>query len=83
MASKVSAFSEDITKQELDNAKTQAIRIMQRDMFEKELDTLNEGKEVKFGPCKKWNLALDSEGIIRCFGRLENLLEPKIKNDPF
>ena len=82
-ASNVSEFSQNIvSKQELDYAKTQAIRIMQRDMFAKELETLKEGKEVKFGPCKKWNLALDSDGIIRCFGRLENLLEPKIKNDP-
>ncbi|CAL4214760.1 unnamed protein product, partial [Meganyctiphanes norvegica] len=36
----------------------------------------------KKGPYRKLNLFLDAQGIIRCMDRLNNLLEPKIKNYP-
>ena len=71
-----------ITKEELDNAKLAAIRVMQSDMFTEELRTLKAKKEVKVGPCRKWGLYLDTDGIIRCWGRVLDHLEPRIKNNP-
>ena len=71
-----------VSKEELDLAKLIGIKIMQSDMFLEEFNLLKAGKSVKAGICRKWNLFLDSDGIIRCKGRLLNLLEPRIKNDP-
>ena len=82
-ASKEVKYDRDfVSKEELDDAKLAAIRVMQSDMFAEELHILNANKEVKKGPCRKWSLFLDSDGIIRCKGRLLNLLEPRIKNNP-
>ena len=73
---------EILTKEELDHAKITAIRISQSEMFPNEVQTLESGNPIVIGVCRKWNLFIDSDSIIRCKGRLENLLEPKIKNDP-
>ena len=71
-----------ITKDELDKAKVAAIKIMQHEMFPEECKLLESGKPVVSGVCRKWNIFLDKSCIIRCKGRLQNLLEPRIKNDP-
>ena len=79
----VEEYSKDsVCKEELDRAKLVAIKIMQRDMFVPELQILKENKEVTKGPCRKWHLYLDSDGIIRCKGRLLNPLEPRSKHNP-
>ncbi|CAL4152704.1 unnamed protein product [Meganyctiphanes norvegica] len=80
---KLQEFNRDqVTKNAMDEAKDTAIRIMQEDMFGEELHHLKRGQVITKGPCRKWNLFLDTAGIIRCRGRLANLSEPKIKNDP-
>ncbi|CAL4157452.1 unnamed protein product, partial [Meganyctiphanes norvegica] len=71
-----------VSKQAMDQAKQTAIRIMQADMFGDVLHQLKRGNPIKKGPYRKLNLFIDKQGIIRCMGRLNNLLEPKIKNDP-
>ena len=53
---------------------------MQRDMFATELVILKRGEEVKIGHFKRKNIFLDSQGIIRSKGRLENMLEPNFNN---
>ena len=79
--SKMINYKKDkISKAELDGAKLEAIRIMQRDMFTVELVILKRGEEVKIGHCKRKNIFLDSQGIIRSKGRLENMLEPNVNN---
>ena len=67
-----------MAKEELDHAKLEAVKIMQRDMFSEELAALKSGQEITSGSCKKLNIHLDSDGVIRCQGRLENSLEPTI-----
>merc|ERR1739842_256928 len=48
-------FSKEVVSQEeIGNAKLVAIRVMQRDMFEKEWETLKAGKQVKEGPYRKF-----------------------------
>ena len=66
-------FHRDVVhKDELINAKSVAIRIMQRESFPRQLALLRGGKPIK-GPLKKLNLYIDNIGIIRCRHRLENL----------
>ena len=62
-----------IHKDELINAKTVAIRIMQRESFPRQLAVLRGGKSVNKGPLKRLNLYLDDNDIIRCRHRLDNL----------
>ena len=62
-----------ITTQELTNAKTIAIKTMQREAFANELAILNNGNTVNHGSNRKYNLFLDPQGIIRCKHRLDNL----------
>ncbi|CAL4088463.1 unnamed protein product, partial [Meganyctiphanes norvegica] len=71
-----------VSKQAMDQAKQIAIKVMQADMFGEVLHQLRRGNQIKKGPYRKLNLFLDTQGIIRCMGRLQNLLEPTIKNDP-
>ena len=73
---------DEISKDELDHAKRVAIRVMQSDTFGEELAILQRGEQVKKGLLRKWNLHLDKDGLIRCEGRLGNMAEPRITNDP-
>ena len=71
---KETTFHRDhVTKEELNHAKTTAIKVMQREAFAQELAVLNGGGTIDKGPRKKWKLYLDTEGIIRCKHRLDNL----------
>ena len=44
----------------------EAFKIMQRECYYQEYETLKSGKVVKFGRCKSWGLTLDDNGVIRC-----------------
>ena len=70
-----------LTKQELDKAKITCIKIVQREMFQEELENLQQGLPIKEGIGGKKDLYLDPEGIIRSHGRLERLLEPTVSNN--
>ena len=74
--------SDLVTKKELNHAKNVAIKVMQQDMFGNELSLLKQKKSVMEGPAKKLNLYLDPDGLIRCKGRLENLPDADISNEP-
>ena len=69
-----------ITKEEVDRAKLLAIKIMQDEMFPKEREALNNNKRIDT-PNRKFNLYLDGD-VIRCEGRLTNLLSSEIENNP-
>ena len=71
-----------MTKEELNHAKHVAIKVMQQDMFGNKLSLLKQKKPVMEGPAKKLNLYLDPDGLIRCKGRLENLPDADISNEP-
>ena len=62
-----------VPKDELINAKTIAIRLMQKESFPRQLALLRGGKPVNKGPLKRLNLYLDDKHIIRCRHRLDNL----------
>ena len=55
---------------ELEEAKLVAIKAMQRECFPVEIMTLYEGKKVKSGRCRLFQLQLDPEGIVRCMARV-------------
>ena len=83
MHTPVSKFSRNfVSKEELDQAKITAIKVMQNDMFVEELKSLRAGESVVTGVCRKLNLFFDLNGVIRCRGRLTNLQEPEIRNKP-
>ena len=44
----------------------EAFKIMQRECYQQEYETLCMGKSVKFGRCKQWDLFFDNKGVIRC-----------------
>ena len=69
-----------ISKEEVDKAKTTGIRIMQEEMFPEELAALQDGRKITTSN-RKLNLYLQ-EGIIKCRGRLGNLQDSQIQNDP-
>ena len=71
----------DVGKDELNRTKVQATKIMQRDVFVKDLATLVENGEVKVGPCKGKSVFIDGKGIMRAHGRLERDLEPELNNN--
>ena len=71
---------EIISKEELDKVKLLGIKIMQKEMFPQELKTLENNKKVDT-PNRKYNLFLDN-GVIKCDGRLVNLLDSDIENNP-
>ena len=61
--------TKEFSKEELDQAKTKAIQVMQKDMFNKELQLLTKKLPITTGPYRKWGLHLDTNGIIRCRDR--------------
>ena len=63
----------EFSKEELDQAKTKSIKVMQQDMFHKELSQLHKGLEVKVGTYRKWGLYLDNSKVIRCRDRTSQL----------
>ena len=69
----------EFTKEEIDKAKISGIIIMQKEMFSKELESLNCNRKINT-PNRKLNLYLDS-GVIKCRGRLGNLLD-QAENTP-
>ena len=70
----VSNFTrEQVSKAELDHAKTTAIKIMQRESFARELEILKGGKTITKGSFSMYGLHLDDNGIIRCKHRVDNL----------
>ena len=44
----------------------EAFKIMQKECYKQEYETLLSGKSVKFGRCKQWELFFDDKGVIRC-----------------
>ena len=44
----------------------EAFKIMQRECYRQEHATLSDGKSVKSGRCKQWDLFCDDKGVIRC-----------------
>ena len=68
------------SKEEIDEAKTTGIKVMQKEMFPAELDALVANKRVETKN-RKLNLYLDN-GEIRCRGRLGNLLEGQESSNP-
>lgn len=44
----------------------EVFKIMQKECYKEEYETLCKGKSVKFGRCKQWDLFFDSKGVIRC-----------------
>ena len=62
------------TGQELKEAKIMAMKEMQKQCFEKELETLQDGKKVKFGKCATFQLYLDEQKLIRCHSRTAHRL---------
>ena len=70
-----------ITKEEMDNAKRTDLKIVQREMFQQELATLQHGDPIKDGPCGTRDLYLDPEGLIRSRGRVEKRLDPTASRD--
>ena len=72
--------NEILSKEELDKAKTTGIKLMQKQMFPRELEALELNKKIDTSN-RKLNLYLDN-GVIKCKGRLENLLNSDIQNDP-
>ena len=72
--------NEGFSKAETDRAKTTGIKIMQKELFPRELEALQKNKKVNTSN-GKLNLYLDN-GVIKCKGRLTNLLDPDIENDP-
>ena len=54
---------------------------MQKEMFGNELKALKEKRKIK-SVHRKLNLFLDQNDIIRCKGRLGNLLEGKAEDTP-
>ena len=67
----------NISTEEFDYVKNEAIKIMQAECFSQELKTLKSGKCVKYGHCRLMQLFLDDKGIIRCASRVPYLLEKK------
>ena len=65
-------IKEVVSVKEMNHAKVLAIKIMQKELFAKELAILRGGKEV-LGTYKRLKLHLDPQGIIRCRHRLTNL----------
>ena len=57
-----------------------AIKIMQEEMFPKELEALENNKRIDT-PNRKFNLYLDND-VIKCEGRLANIVDSEIENNP-
>ena len=72
--------NEIISKEEMDKVKLLAIKIMQKEMFPEELEALENNKKINTSN-RKFNLYLDN-GVIKCEGRLVNLLNSEIENNP-
>ena len=62
---------EQITSQEMEESKIEAIKIMQKSAFSQELETLRTKGIVKNGKCAKLRLFLDKVGVIRCYQRVQ------------
>ena len=71
---------EIVSKEEIDKAKLLAIKIMQKEMFPKEVYALENNKKIDTKN-RKFNLYLHN-GVIKCKGRLGNLLHSEIENNP-
>ena len=69
-----------LSKEELDQAKTKGIMLMQEEMFPEELKSLRSNKKVTTVN-RKLNLYLD-KGVIKCRGRLGNLLGDQADRNP-
>ena len=82
-ANTIKPFKENFFgKEELDQSKTRAIQVMQRDMFSNELEILTRGQQITTGPYRKWGLHLSTEGIIRCKDRTVSIANPRTGPDP-
>ena len=68
------------TREEINRAKVSAIQTMQWEMFPRELKALQENKKIDTIH-RKLNLYLEG-GIMRCRGRLANLVSDQIGNTP-
>merc|ERR1712055_950263 len=68
------------TREEINRAKVSAIQTMQREMFPRELKALQGNKKIDTIH-RKLNLYLEG-GIMRCRGRLANLVSDQIGNTP-
>ena len=66
----VTNFDAVISKEEFLQGEILAIKTMQRVEFQQELYLLKKGKRIKNGPYAQVKLYLDTNGIIRCHGRL-------------
>ena len=71
---------EIISKEEIDKAKLLAIKIMQKEMFPKEVYALENNKRFDT-PNRKFILYLDND-VIKCEGRLVNLLRLRDRKQP-
>ena len=65
----------EITVEEIEYTKTEAIILLQKECFNEELCTLGKGKSVKTGKCRLMQLFLSDKGMIRCRSRVSNLLD--------
>ena len=72
--------NEVISKEEMDRAKLLAIKVMQTEMFPREREAIINNKRID-NQYRKLNLYLDGD-IIKCEGRLANLLHSEIENNP-
>ena len=63
-------------------AKLKAVKIMQKESFPYENKILNENKQITKGPCRDFGLFRDNKDIIRCRGRLHQLIDPYGSNEP-
>ena len=72
--------NEDISKEEMDRAKLLAIKVMQTEMFPREREAIINNIRID-NQYRKFNLYLDGD-ILKCEGRLANLLHSEIENNP-
>ena len=80
---KLRHFTTDhIGPDEFSVAQTLALKIMQREAFEKEIGILLKKKPIRTGPFANLDLFLDDQNIIRCRGRLEYMVSPELANAP-
>ncbi|CAL4065961.1 unnamed protein product, partial [Meganyctiphanes norvegica] len=62
------------TGQELKDSKIMEIKEMQKQCFEKELETLQDGKNIKFGKCATFQLYRDEQNLVRYHSRTAHRL---------
>ena len=75
-------FDDYITKDEMIEAKTKCIQIMQQHAFKDQLEALKNKKQIKHGKYAKLRLFLDENGVIRCQSRVQFTLTKDNRNAP-